>query len=186
MARAKKGKIKSRGRRPRGDRRRAAATSLASQARLLTARDVMNPIVLSIRQDKTVRELAAFLTENEISGAPVVDGHGKLVGVVSLRDIVEKAGGGNEELAGGRRRLGSSEWGDKLTPNEAGQMHIENEGLLVREIMTPSVYTVAESIPVAQVAETMLRGHIHRLLVVRGSQAVGIISSLDLLKLLVS
>jgi predicted transcriptional regulator len=53
----------------------------------LTAKDVMNPKVLSVRDDMTLHELATFLTENEISGAPVLDDCGKLVGVVSLTDI---------------------------------------------------------------------------------------------------
>jgi len=152
----------------------------------LTARDVMNPIVLSVREDKTVQELATFLTENEISGAPVVDPRGKLVGVVSLRDIVERAA----ETPGivperPQRGFHGPGWEEKLTRNELSQMHIENEGLLVREIMTPTVYTVKEDTPVSEIARTMISGHIHRLLVTRAGQAVGIVTTLDLLKLLV-
>jgi len=48
-----------------------------------------NPEVLTVRVDLTVRELAAFLTEKQISGAPVVDGSGRLVGLVSLTDVAE-------------------------------------------------------------------------------------------------
>lgn len=149
----------------------------------LAAKDVMNPAVLTVRDDMTVRELATFLTENEISGAPVVDARAKLVGVVSLRDIVESTAEGAEEMID-RPRVSKMGWGDRMTPSELSQMHLENEGLLVREIMTPSVYTVVEDTPVPKVAETMIRGHIHRLVVVRGGKAVGIISTLDLLGLL--
>ncbi len=46
----------------------------------LVASDVMNTQVLAVRPDITVRELATLLTENEISGAPVTDGHGRLLG----------------------------------------------------------------------------------------------------------
>lgn len=56
--------------------------------RPITASDLMNPAVLTVRDDLTVRDLANFLVENEISGAPVEDGSGKLVGVVSVTDIV--------------------------------------------------------------------------------------------------
>jgi CBS domain-containing protein len=149
----------------------------------LAAKDVMNPAVLTVRNDMTVRELATFLTENEISGAPVVDPRGKLVGVVSLRDIVESTAEGAEEMVE-RPRVSKMGWGDRMTPSELSQMHLENEGLLVREIMTPSVYTVLEDTPVSKVAETMIRGHIHRLVVTRRREAVGIISTLDLLELL--
>jgi CBS domain-containing protein len=148
-----------------------------------TAKDVMNPVVLTVRDDMTVRELATFLTENEISGAPVLDPRGKLAGVVSLRDIVESTAEGAEETDE-RPRVSKMGWGDRMTPSELSQMHLENEGLLVREIMTPSVYTVTEDTPVAKVAETMIRGHIHRLVVTRRREAVGIISTLDLLGLL--
>lgn len=152
----------------------------------LTARDVMNPMVLSVREDKTVQELATFLTENEISGAPVVDARGKLLGVVSLRDIVERAAE-TPELVGEQPRRGFHDpgWGEKLTRSELSQMHIEDEGLLVREIMTPTVYTVKEDTAVSEIARTMISGHIHRLLVTRAGQAVGIVTTLDLLKLLV-
>jgi CBS domain-containing protein len=150
----------------------------------LTAKDVMNPVVLTVRDDMTVRELATFLTENEISGAPVVDPRGKLAGVVSLRDIVESTAEGVEEVSEGPRATSKMGWGDRLTPSELSQMHVENEGLLVREIMTPSVYTVTEDTPVSKVAETMVRGHIHRLVVTRRGKTAGIISTLDLLKLL--
>ena len=54
--------------------------------RELTAKDVMNPEILKVRDDMTVAELAEFLVENEISGVPVGDAEGRLVGVVSLSD----------------------------------------------------------------------------------------------------
>ena len=49
----------------------------------LKAKDIMNTDVLSVRDDMTVQELAGFLTEREILGAPVVDSDGEVVGVVS-------------------------------------------------------------------------------------------------------
>jgi CBS domain-containing protein len=156
-----------------GVRRKAAKKPARRPA--LAAKDVMNPAVLTVRDDMTVRELATFLTENEISGAPVVDPRGKLAGVVSLRDIVESTAEGAEEMVE-RPRVSKMGWGDRMTPSELSQ--------LVREIMTPSVYAVTEDTPVAKVAETMIRGHIHRLVVTRGGKAIGIISTLDLLGLL--
>jgi len=55
----------------------------------LKARDIMNTDVLSVRDDMTVQELAGFLTEREILGAPVVDSEGEVVGVVSCTDIAQ-------------------------------------------------------------------------------------------------
>src|SRR5215471_2056135 len=69
--------------------------------RPITAADLMNPKVLAVRDDLTLRELAGFLIRNQITGAPVEDGGGRLVGVVSTVDIAEAVlagrGGGGEE-----------------------------------------------------------------------------------------
>jgi CBS domain-containing protein len=54
----------------------------------------------------------------------------------------------------------------------------------VQDIMTPAVYTVRDDAPVAMLARTMVAGRIHRLFVTRGGRIVGIVTSLDLLKLL--
>ncbi|MBZ5546075.1 MAG: CBS domain-containing protein, partial [Acidobacteriia bacterium] len=51
--------------------------------------------------------------------------------------------------------------------------------------MTPTVYTVPESTPVSKLAQTMISGRIHRLLVTRRGRVVGIVTALDLLRLLV-
>ena len=59
--------------------------------RPITASDLMNPEVLTVQTGMTVRELASFLIDNEISGAPVADSEGRLVGVVSLRDLMRVA-----------------------------------------------------------------------------------------------
>ena len=56
--------------------------------RKLEAQDLMNPDVLTVPEDMSVRELAAFLLDNQISGAPVVHSNDELVGVVSMTDIV--------------------------------------------------------------------------------------------------
>ena len=57
--------------------------------RPITAADLMNPKVLAVREDMTLRELAAYLIHHQITGAPVEDGGGRLVGVVSTVDIAE-------------------------------------------------------------------------------------------------
>ena len=118
----------------------------------LTAKDVMNPDVLSLRADMTVREAAVFLTGHQIAGAPVLDAKGQLEGVLSLTDLAE-----NED---------------------------EVDDVQVREIMTPTVYTVPDDEPVPRMARAMIAGRIHRLFVTRGQRVVGIVTPLDLLRLL--
>ena len=123
-----------------------------------TAADVMSSNVVSVRADMTLDELATFLTDHQISGAPVLDGHGRLVGVVSQTDIAEAEG-----LRG--------------RPEEEAEA-------VVGDIMTPTAYTVPHDTPVADLARTMVAGRVHRLLVTRDGHVVGIVTSLDLLRVL--
>jgi CBS domain-containing protein len=117
----------------------------------LVAADMMNPDVIAVEPDMTVHELATFLTDRQISGAPVIDERGRLVGVVSETDIAEA--------------------------------DLERvEAPLVREIMTPTAYTIPHDTTVEDVARTMVTGMIHRLLVTRDGHVVGILTTLDVLK----
>ena len=56
----------------------------------------------------------------------------------------------------------------------------------VRDVMTPTVYGVSEDTPVAEIAEMMVQGRIHRVFVTRDGEVVGVVSALDLLDLLTS
>jgi len=154
--------------------------------RPITASDLMNPGVLTVREDMTVRELASFLLEHEISGAPVADAEGRLVGVVSMVDIAALASG--EERPTGEE--GSSffgpDWEDALDEEDVEDLQLDLDGLRVASIMNPRLYSVREDATVSEIASLMLKGHIHRLLVTREDRAVGIITTSDLLGLLVA
>ena len=151
----------------------------------LKAKAIMNTDVLSVRDDMTVQELAGFLTEREILGAPVVDSEGEVVGVVSCTDIAQSTTTEANRLLE-RKNPGFYEhgWEDKLGPDELERLHLEeNESLPVKEIMTPTIYTVPEDTPISDIAKAMVAGRIHRLLVTRGTRLVGIITTLDMLKI---
>jgi len=157
--------------------------------RPITAADLMNPEVLTVPEDMTVRELATFLMDNEITGAPVADREGRLVGVVSVVDIADVAAGeeeADEDGSGGVDYFAQS-WEVGLTDEAREELELEDEyaEILVGEIMNPELYSVPEDATVAEVAMTMLKNHIHRLLVIEEGRAVGIITTSDLLGLLV-
>jgi CBS domain-containing protein len=153
--------------------------------RLITASDLMNPRVLTIRHDMRVPELANFLVANDISGAPVEDGSGKLVGVVSLNDLAEVLADDGEEDGDRGAVFFASEWDEGLSADEIEDLPADATALTVADIMTPEVYTVNEETPVSEIAEAMIANHVHRLLVTREDRVVGIISTSDLLGLLV-
>jgi CBS domain-containing protein len=150
----------------------------------LTAKDVMNPEVLTVRVDLTVRELSAFLTEKQISGAPVVDLDGRLVGMVSVTDVAENDAERPDLVADRSLPEDVRGWENRMDAEDVRPLHIESDDLLVRDIMTPTVYTVPDDTPVAELAHAMVAGRIHRLLVTRRSRVVGIVTSLDLVQLL--
>ena len=149
------------------------------------AEDIMNPDVLTVKASMPVRELAGFLSENEISGAPVTDEEGRPVGVVSVMDIVsvDVAGGKGSaaEISGYYAR--AFEHG--FDAEEIRGTGAELEDLEVEDIMTPVVISVGRDAPVSQIARMMLTDHIHRVIVRDGETIAGIVTSFDMLRLFV-
>lgn len=153
--------------------------------RVLTAVDVMNRDIVKVRDDMPVSELAQFLVDSEISGAPVEDRDGRLVGVVSLKDVA--AARRSSEVAvpeGGHAEWYLRGWEEHYNREDLEGLRIEEQDLTAGEIMTPSILAVDEEAEVWQVAEKMVRNHVHRLLVTRDHKIVGIVTSWDLLGLL--
>ncbi len=149
----------------------------------LTAKDIMNPHVLTVEADMTVRELATFFISREISGAPVME-ENRLVGVVSVTDIVESASEGRFALREPTSDFYARGWEFRLQRGEMNQLHIEDESLTVRDIMTPTVYTIPPETPVSEIATTMIAGRVHRLLVAKNNTVEGIVTTLDMLKII--
>ena len=153
----------------------------------LVARDVMNPDVLTVRDDMSVTDLAEFLTDNEISGAPVEDAEGRLVGVVSLTDVAAAFTGQRDQavLDHPEPDFYLRSWEEKFNAEDLAGLRVADSEATVGEIMTPSIFAVDEELPVSRVAERMIHSHIHRLLVTRDRKVVGIVTTSDLLGLLV-
>jgi CBS domain-containing protein len=144
----------------------------------------MNHRVITVSDEMTVQELADLFTGEMISGAPVVDADERLVGVVSLSDIVRtgarRAGITADPLRTSYYLFG---WEDKVSEEDFDDLRLEVDSeTLVRDIMTPTIFGVPETMPIGEMADTMIRGRIHRLIVTRGSHVVGIVTTLDMLK----
>jgi len=148
------------------------------------AEDIMNPDVLTVREDALVRDLALFLTEHEISGAPVVDANGRPVGVVSETDIVSVDRAGRKDAADpAPYYLRAFE--NRYAIESLRGLRVEQEALTVGDIMTPVVISVGRDMPVSQIARLMLNDHIHRVIVRDGESIAGIVTSFDMLRLFV-
>jgi CBS domain-containing protein len=148
----------------------------------LRARDVMQPHVLAVSPDMTLAALEDFLLSNRISGAPVIE-DGELVGIVSRSDVVrslslERSLSG--VIADG---LASPEEGEAPVPLPAS-LREQLAAHTVRDAMVADPVTIAVETPVAEVARLLTARHIHRVLVVDGKAVRGVISTLDLVRLI--
>ena len=122
--------------------------------------NVMQPRIASIDPEVPIAELEAFLAAEEISGAPVIDAHGNVLGIVSQTDIIQAHA---DEPSTPLREL--------LAPD-----------LRVKEIMTSEVFSVDEDDDVASVARRMADARVHRALVMGRDGVVGIVTTFDLLR----
>ena len=130
--------------------------------------------------------LAEFLVENGISGAPVITDEGTLIGVVSLTDIVR-----HDSMP--QRDPQPHAVAEYYVMGLEGQFSEEEfasfrfdgtSDVTVRDIMTPTLFNVREDTSLAEVANLMIKGRIHRVFVTRGSVVVGLITALDMLKVI--
>ena len=141
----------------------------------------MQADVLSVAPTMKLEDLEDFLLEQRIGGVPVLE-NGVLVGVVSRSDFV-RAAGLERSLAGavddGAEQLGFA--ASTMSAPSAGA-HVVH-ARTVRDIMAPDVVTVAPETPLDEVARLLATRHLHRLLVTEGTTVRGVISTLDIVRL---
>ena len=143
------------------------------------AADVMTPNVIAVDPDTTVQALAALLSERGISGAPVVDASGQLVGIVSEGDLLHRPEIGTEARGPGQR----SWWLEDFAAMQARE-YVKSHGRTVKDIMTRAVVTVTEETDLGEVARLLETNRIKRVPVIRGDKIVGIVSRSNLVRAL--
>lgn len=146
------------------------------------AYEIMTPSIKAVPQSWTMDRLARFLTDNEISGSPVTDDHGEIIGIATLKDITEFRWNASQPDTGSRLTPDEEQEARRLRMvifEEMGKVPVE-----VRDIMTPSVFSVDEQTPVREVANLMMAEHLHRIFVTKDNKITGIITTYDMLKLI--
>jgi len=145
----------------------------------MRVKDVMTANVICIGVDEPVLKAARLMLQNRISGLPVIDKDGELVGIVTEGDFLRRS-----ELGTQRRR---PKWLEFIVgPGKLAQEYTHSAGRKVEEIMTVDPQTIGENETLEAVVETMERRHVKRLPVVRGGRVVGIISRANLMHALAS
>ncbi|WP_164880802.1 CBS domain-containing protein [Aestuariirhabdus litorea] len=147
----------------------------------ISARQLMTPDVLSVSAHWGVAELASFFSEYKLSGAPVLSQDGELVGVVSTTDILRYSNNPQYKSEVVRKRSFYNEQGAKLA-SEVEELEFCRERQ-VSDIMTPMIISIEADATVQEITEVMASNNIHRIFVTDENQVVGIVSSMDIVRL---
>ena len=143
----------------------------------MNASDVMTREILSVGPDTTVVEAVRTMLDNRISGLPVIDAAGRLVGILTEGDLLRRGEMGTE-----RQR---SRWLEILMgPGRLAGEYVRTHGRKIGEVMTRDVVSVTLDTPLKEVVELMERHRIKRVPVLDGEVLVGILSRADLLRAL--
>jgi CBS-domain-containing membrane protein len=145
---------------------------------MLTARDVMTREVVTIGIEASVEDLAKLLEERRISGVPVLDAQGGLVGVVTQSDLVQRSR--DMELPPALNILDLHLFLE--TPSHFQKRLEKLLGNKVKDVMTEDPVTVAPDTPVNEIARLMSAKGVHTLPVVDSGKLVGIVGKLDLIR----
>ena len=136
----------------------------------------MNPEVVSARPGMSVAEVSKLLATRGISGAPVVDDSGKILGVGSQSDLVRQTDQPTTVGESGRFFTDVNEYRDLANlPRDLSDAPVES-------LMSKEVYSVSRDSSAAMGASIMRERRVHRLLVTDQGLLVGVVTSLDLLR----
>jgi CBS domain-containing protein len=146
------------------------------------ASDIMSKDVICVLKDADLRDLGKLFLAKGITGAPVIDRNGDLCGVISQTDLLYYQLTRDDELVMPSDFYQTARVDGR--PLARGfQIEDVNTGT-VEEVMTPVVHAVTASTPLIAVARLMTRRHIHRVIVRQGKKVAGIISALDVLRVM--
>ncbi len=148
----------------------------------MKARDIMTTEVITVKPDERVENVARLMVERKISGIPVVDEEGSLLGIVSEKDLMVKSQDLNIPFY--------VTLFDSIifleNPTKFSKALRKFIGVEARDIMTTKVFSVKEDADTTEIANLMAKRNINRVPVVRNNKLVGIVSRNDILKTLVN
>ncbi|HJU18725.1 MAG TPA: CBS domain-containing protein [Stellaceae bacterium] len=140
--------------------------------------EVMSRRVVTVTPETAVIEAARLMLQHRVSGLPVVDEGGAVIGIVTEGDLLRRA-----ETGTARRR---SHWLELLIgPARLARDYVQAHARTVGEVMTRKILWATPHTPLAEVVQLMERHHVKRLPVIEGGSLVGIVSRADLVRALV-
>jgi CBS-domain-containing membrane protein len=145
---------------------------------MLQARDIMTKEVVTINPEASIADLARLLETLRISGAPVVEQDGRLVGIVTQTDLVKRSR--DLKLPPAINILDLHMFLE--TPSGFKRRLEKMLGDTVKEVMTPEPITIPPDMPVKEIAALMDHKKVHTLPVVDQGKLVGIVGKMDLIR----
>jgi len=145
----------------------------------MRAHQIMTKDVITVTPHTTIEKAAKIMLQTHISGLPVVDDAGKLVGIVSERDFLRRS-----EIGTGRKRPAWLEF--FMGPGHAAAEFVHERGRKVEDVMTPDPVTVDEETPLEELVRLMEKKDIKRLPVMSGPTLKGIVTRSNLLQAVAS
>ncbi|MBV9115306.1 MAG: CBS domain-containing protein [Hyphomicrobiales bacterium] len=145
----------------------------------MLARDVMTTPVISVTPATRTRDAVELMLAHHLSGLPVLDENGKLIGILSEGDLIRRSELGTEKH---RSRFIAF----ILGPGRAAHDYTKSHSRFVRGVMTQEVIAVAEETPIEEIVGLMEKHGIKRMPVMRASDIIGMVSRSDLLRALVA
>jgi CBS-domain-containing membrane protein len=146
---------------------------------MLTAKDIMTTEIITVTPETRVEELAHLLWENRISGAPVVDDEGRLIGVVTESDLIDQ----NKKIHIPTVATILDSIILLENPHKLDKEFRKMAGTRVKDIAAPKTVTIKEETPLDEIASIMSRKRIHTLPVIDAAgKLVGVVGKLDIIK----
>ncbi len=143
----------------------------------MKAADLMTREIVTVRPETPLADAIRLMLEHRVSGLPVVDGDGQLVGLLTEGDLLHRAETGTDAV-----RLG---WLKALLARgRMAERYVHTHGRRVRDAMARDVLTVGEASPLDGIIRIMESRHVRRVPVVEGGRLVGIVSRSDLVRAL--
>ena len=144
----------------------------------LSAKDIMTRDVTTIKKGASIEEALRLMACNDISGLPVVDVDGDLVGIITESDVLLKG-----QLVKSTRFANSNDL-FTASPDGVGEAFRRAQADLVEEAMTRKVLTFFEDSLLIDIARAMIEHAINRVPIVRDRKIVGIVSRGDIIRAL--
>ena len=146
----------------------------------MRAHQIMTRPVITVTPDTAIVAAANTMLQKHVSGLPIVDATGKLVGMISEGDFIRRS-----EIGTQRRRGPFLKF--ILGPGRAASDFVQEHGRKVSDIMTTEpLVTISEDTLLEEIVELMERNNIKRLPVIRDDKVVGIVSRSNLLQAVAS